>query len=166
MSHCSCNWINDNTIEISGIIDESALLNDLFKGKVGDIYVNFENVKRINSSGIRQWAKALQNLDKKSKIIYQNCPPSIVENFSMVPEFLGSRSKVESFYAEYSCSHCKNSETILLNVENDFSYLTQHTAEITDGPAKKCSNCQSDLTFEHNPESFLFFLTKAHKKSA
>lgn len=160
MSKCTITWAGSDTVKISGTIDENVSFIELtsqFKDKVS---VDFGGVTRINSCGVREWTKAIR--DCKSIIHYVNAPSIIVDQFSMVPEFLG-QGVVDSFTAHYACDSCGNEEDKLLQVGTDIKI---GVSTYQDGPAHTCSKCKAQMEFDHSPEVYLHFLTKMGKRTA
>ena len=108
-----------NEIFVIGTINEHSDFSNIFDGKEGTCIVNMEGVLRVNSCGVREWARAVSNLNLK--IEYINCPPAIVEQFNMVPEFLGKNTEVKSIYARYYCEDCDLDELFLIEISRLFS---------------------------------------------
>ena len=49
-------------------------------------------------------------------IIFKECTPDVIMQVNMIPSFAGN-AKIESFYCNYICETCDNTETVLLEVE-------------------------------------------------
>jgi len=156
----SFDWKNDDYVTISGTVDETSNFSELFKKNHETLFLDLKNILRINSSGVRQWVLALDKL-KDVEIHFINCSTSVVEQLSMVPEFLNKKSVVESFDATYICENCNISQTITLVVGFD---IEAGHKNYTDGPERFCPNCKQKMEFDHNPDSYLFFLSNLHTK--
>ncbi|BBH53197.1 hypothetical protein [Fluviispira sanaruensis] len=156
----SIQWKRDDYVSISGTIDEHANFDALLSRRTDILYIDLKDINRINSSGVRKWVNAIEKLEDV-ELHYINCACPVVDQLSMVPEFIGKKCSVESFDAEYVCETCNNTQIFTLVVGYDIepglkSYL--------DGPEKFCQKCKNKLEFNHNPDSYLFFLSKLSKK--
>ncbi|KAB8033494.1 hypothetical protein [Fluviispira multicolorata] len=159
-SELSIKWKRDDYVSIAGIIDENANFSDLTNRKTDILYIDLKDVARINSSGVRKWVNAIEML-KEVELHYINCACSVVDQLSMVPEFIGRKCTVESFDAEYACETCNNTQIFTLVVGYD---IEPGLTKYLDGPEKFCQKCKNRLEFNHNPDSYLFFLSKLSKK--
>ncbi len=156
----SFEWKKDDYVSISGIIDENADFSPLLTKKLQILFLDLKKINRINSSGVRKWVLALENL-KDIEIHYINCSFAIVDQLSMVPEFLTKKSFVESFDARYVCENCNTSHTITLVVGYD---IQAGLPKYLDGPERFCPTCKEKMEFDHNPDSYLFFLSNLKNK--
>jgi anti-anti-sigma regulatory factor len=150
-------WAKKDTVEVAGAMDEKSKLTDIFSKAPPVLYVDFGKVHRINSSGVRHWVQLVAQMDS-IKIHYINCSPVIVEQISMVGEFLGKKGVVDSFRARYCCPKCVQLHELTLKVGKDIKAGQQR---YEDGPEKRCPKCKSPMEFDHNPDSYLYFLTHA-----
>ena len=153
-------WKKEDYVSISGIVDEHADFSPLLLKKTDILFLELKNVNRINSSGVRKWVNALDKL-RDVEIHYINCSFAVVEQLSMVPEFLNKKSYVESFEAQYVCENCNISQTFNLVVGYD---IKPGEARYPDGPEKICYNCKEKMEFDHNPDSYLYFLSNIQIK--
>ena len=153
-------WKKNDYVSINGSIDESADFSSLFEKKHEILFLDLKNISRINSSGVRKWVLALEKL-KDIEIHFMNCSFSIVEQLSMVPEFLTKKTFVDSFDARYVCENCNTSHTFSLVVGYD---IKLGEPKYTDGPERFCPTCKAKLEFDHNPDSYLYFLSVLKNK--
>jgi hypothetical protein len=151
----SFEWKRDDYVSIIGIIDENSDFSQLFKSKFQLLFLDLKQISRINSSGVRKWVLALDKL-RDVEIHYINCSFAIVDQLSMVPEFLTKKSFVESFDALYVCENCNVSHTVTLVVGYD---IQPGLTKYLDGPERFCPTCNEKMEFEHNPDSYLYFLS-------
>jgi len=156
----SFEWKKEDYVTISGMIDESSDFSELFKKNHEVLFLDLKNIHRINSSGVRKWVLALDKL-KDVEIHYINCSFSVVDQLSMVPEFLNKKCFVESFDARYVCENCNTSQTVTLVVGFD---IQAGEKNYTDGPERLCPDCKQKMEFDHNPDSYLFFLSNLSNK--
>ncbi|MGY3804584.1 hypothetical protein ACWNT8_11005 [Pigmentibacter ruber] len=160
----SFDWEKDDYVRISGMVDENADFSELYKKHHDILFLDLKGVHRINSSGVRKWVLALDKL-KDVELHYINCSFPVVDQLSMVPEFINKKSYVESFDARYVCEN--DNTTHIFNLVVGFD-IQPGLKKYEDGPERFCPNCKNRLEFDHNPDSYLFFLSNLHpkKKSA
>jgi len=87
-------------VQLGGIIDEDADFTTLSIQDAQEVHVDMDEIKSINSCGIREWIKWI-GASGKSKIVYSKCPKVIVDQMNMVDGFLPQSATVESFYVPY-----------------------------------------------------------------
>jgi len=104
----------EGTFYFDGVIDENSNFRRLIdQAKENEhVFIDLANIKRINSTGVREWVFTLKELT--GQVVYRRCPISIVEQFNMVPEFRGYNSYVESFFASYYCPETDHEKEILI----------------------------------------------------
>ncbi len=102
---------------LSGDITESCDLSNLGLSD-RQVVFDFGSVRVINSVGVRSWIQNLAALNISPT--YQNCPPFLIELFSMIPEFLARNGRVTSFQVPTYCENCGTRGIILLQLGVDF----------------------------------------------
>jgi len=142
---------SENTYSIEGVIDENSDFTTFIADDTPELIVNFGKVIRINSCGVREWVNALR--ESNNKLIFVECAEVIVEQFNMIPNFLGE-GKVESFYAPYICPDCENEEKKLFYV-SDFNI---DDLENYEPPTFPCEKCESELQFDEDEEEYFIFI--------
>ena len=101
-------------ISLTGIVDEDFEYEPLLENP-GKIYkIDFNELKMINSTGIREWIRFVEKLGSAVEFQYFNCPHIIIQQMNMVAGFLTKNAKVLSFYAPYFCEETDEEEHILL----------------------------------------------------
>ncbi len=88
-------------VKLAGRIDEDSMFDNLLSSQAVEFHLDFSGVTLINSCGVREWINLVNDLSKKAKIIYKNCPQIMVEQMNMVEGFLPNNTEIESFYAPY-----------------------------------------------------------------
>jgi hypothetical protein len=156
MSKHSLQWIAPSTLKVHGVIDEDVLFEPYIARFGTEAVVDFSGVTRINSCGVRQWTRAIAACS--TRIRYVNAPALIVDQFSMVPEFLGVNGTVESFQARYVCSACSHEEMVLLAVGSTVAKGVAARGSATP-PPHACSQCGAPADMDHNPDVYLEFLS-------
>jgi len=150
MSKHSFQWIEPATLKVQGVLDEDVRFEPWVARFASEAVIDFSGVTRINSCGVRQWTKAIATTG--AFLRYVRAPSLIVDQFSMVPEFLGLNSTVESFHARYICTSCNNEESLT------FVVGTEVEKGSTLPPAHACGRCGAPAEMDHNPEVYLSFL--------
>jgi anti-anti-sigma regulatory factor len=141
------------TAVLAGEIDESAPFSRLRDELVGEVIMDLENVRRINSAGVREWVNLVSDLESAgvTKLTFVRCSPGIVTQLNMIYNFCGP-GRVESFIAPFVCDNCGAEELKVLEA-----------ATLPEGPASKlptfsCPNCQQTMEFDELPDYYLSFL--------
>ncbi len=139
----------DNVFYLKGVINEFAKFNQLFKFKGPEMVLNLKEVRRINSTGVRELINAIERVDRSIEMIFEECPPIVVYQMAMIPNFT-LRVQVKSVYAPYYCPECDHQEEILIEME-DFS--------LEKGlPTATCKSCGNELDFDDDEESYFYFM--------
>lgn len=150
--------IDDRTFRLWGVLDEFYPYDELFQNLPDEVWLDMSKVERINSCGVREWVRRV--IHTRSSIYYVNCPPVVVDQMSMVPQFLGPYSHVESFSGIFYCDECSDEKEVVFQVGKDIV----PGQEVYDEPDEiECSNCGNNMTFAHNSHIFFAFLTNLRK---
>jgi thiol-disulfide isomerase/thioredoxin len=134
---------------LSGFLDENSDLKVLESVK-GALAINFKDVSRVNSCGVREWVNLIAKIQDAS-ISYDECPIVVVKQLNAVPDFQG-KAKVISFYAPYFCESCDKEAVTLLK--------TEQMAANGAPPEMKCPTCTKPMNFDAIPNQYLSFLKR------
>lgn len=137
-------------VELIGVIDEDAIFDKIQKLHMNKFVFDFNKVSMINSCGIREWIKYLQEIGE-AEIKYINCPQIIIEQVNMVHGFIRQGIVVESFFAPYFCTNCDTEKKILLKTFEVVNFKA---------PIKTCSTCKNDLEFDAIEKQYFSFLSQ------
>lgn len=137
-------------IELIGVIDEDAVFDKIKNLQMKSYFFDFNKITMINSCGIREWIKYLQEIEGAA-ITYTNCPQIIIEQVNMVHGFIRKGVVVESFYAPYFCPNCDTEKKILLKNNEVIN---------SKAPTKQCNTCKSDLEFDAIEKQYFSFLSQ------
>lgn len=107
-------------ISIAGIIDEDVDFNEYSLAGLKQMELDLNNVKSINSCGIREWIKWLGS-NSQAKMTYVNCPKIIIDQINMVDGFLPKNGKVLSFYVPYYNDDSGTEKNVLFKHGMEFS---------------------------------------------
>ena len=154
MKRCQIVWKDEKNVKLSGVIDEGTDFAELVDNLVEELWIDFGGVTRINSCGVREWTRVMHSIT--NRIHFINCTSAIVDQLSMIPEFIGQNCIVDSFEAHYVCDECGHEETYILEVGKD---IKPGLDEYEEGPERSCPQCKAIMEFDHNPEVYLDFLT-------
>ena len=157
MSSCIIEWVDQTHLKISGTIDEYAEFESLIKKFPEELWIDFSGVTRINSSGVRQWLKAIMNCD--AKIHFEKCAAAVVDQFTLVPHFLGKNGSVESFEVLFFCYACDCEIQKYLKIGEDINRFTGTMPPLN--VDMKCETCGGDVEIDHNVEIYFSFLKDA-----
>jgi len=121
------------TINLLGQIDES-FPSELLTLKINnDVLINLDQVKMINSLGIREWIKFMNHL-ANLKVEFIKCPKIFIDQVNMVQGFITPNCKIKSFYVPYF-----NEDS---NIEKNFLY--SFGTEYGDGFLNVKANIKAD----------------------
>lgn len=150
---CVISWSNPQAITITGVVDEYADFSGLASMAQKTLAVDLGGVTRVNSSGIRNWIQTI--LRNKIQIVLSNCSPVIVDQFSMIPEFIGKSGYVESFYGNFHCASCGYEHAHLFVLGRDVQ--AGHVRPLI-ALTQPCPRCPETMDFDHNPDVYFAFL--------
>lgn len=107
-------------VAVVGSVDEDVDFSGYSLDGAGEVEIDLEGVKSINSCGIREWIRWLST-SKGAKISYINCPKIIVDQINMVDGFLPANAKVLSFYVPYYSETSGEEKNVLYRYGTDYS---------------------------------------------
>ncbi len=155
---CRIDWKTSNSVVIAGEVDENADLSSLTKARDQILYVDLSGVTRLNSSGLRLWIQTISK--NKTQLVLRECSPSVVEQFSLVPEFIGPNGHVESFYARYNCDSCPEEELLRLQIGKN---LSETRPDLPRELTHPCPACGDTMSLDQSPEVYLSFFKNGYK---
>ena len=138
-------------IILEGIIDEDSDFEKVKGLNQSEYIFDFEKITSINSCGIRDWIKFLDELPEDVQILYKNCPQIIIEQMNMVHGFIRKGARIESLYCPYYCEDCDTESKIHVETKNLNGAMA---------PAGvKCPNCGSEnMEFDAIEEQYFNFM--------
>jgi len=102
-----------STITLAGYINDGTDLTELTRVP-GPLRVDLAGVERINSVGVKTWVHFVRDLERAgTQLTCERCSPVIVQQISMISNFMGTRTHVKSLYVVYACPTC-NAERLEL----------------------------------------------------
>lgn len=136
-------------VELSGAIDESADLGDVFRAIDGDALFDLSGIERINSIGVLRWVSAFVPHTETHEVIIEAVSYPMMLQANCVANLFGSAS-VRSCLAPYFCPTCKDHQMVLVTVD-------QLAAAEGSAPAVSCQRCRTLLDFDELDVYFQFF---------
>lgn len=131
-----------------GDITEDSDFSQLLTAQGGTLSLDLAEVRRINSTGVREWIKFVNGLIRSGKqLVLERCSVAIVQQLNMISNFRGN-GEVLSILAPYYCGSCDSNHLHLID-------LTQ--GEPILAPSMPCPRCKADMEFDDMPESYLAF---------
>lgn len=143
--------LDELKVELIGAIDEDADFKELNGLEQKTVSFDFDKVTMINSCGIREWIKFLENIPATTNIVYKNCSQIIIEQINMVHGFFRKGASIHSLYAPYFCEKCNKEYKIHLSAD-----------QIKDRKAPKvlCPKCGEGMDFDAIESQYFNFLGK------
>ena len=143
---------------MEGVLDEETQLQEFFSDLPPEIWIDMSGIRRINSSGVRQFLKAILVYDGVTHL--RDCSPSVVDQINMIPEFAGRKGIVESILMPFYCEDCGHSqlEKFVVGKDKPFSGGKEE-------PSYDCTECKKKVVFDDDPNIFFHFLGRPKKVS-
>ncbi|MGK5092557.1 hypothetical protein WDW89_11160 [Deltaproteobacteria bacterium TL4] len=134
---------------IQGYIDANLDLTPLLQCSRNHLVLDTQEVREINSIGVKKWVEGMRTLMRQGKQIeYQQCSRVFVRQCNFVEEF-HEGIFVSSFYAVFECEDCDELKTQLLHT---------HELNITNlAPKVPCPKCGQIM---HTEEDSIFDFLK------
>ena len=152
------------SVKFEGTIDEDVQFPSLNLNGHGSVELDLQNIRAINSVGIREWLNWIRPLAEQVPITLINCPKAMVFQFNMVEGFLPKRALVSSFYVPFYCEKCDREDNVLFTVGHE-ARLQNGNVEITFDAAEAnlCKNgegaCETEMDVTES--KYFQFLKKA-----
>lgn len=106
-------------LTLIGQIDES-FPQELHNLKPGaEMIINLDQVKMINSLGIREWIKFMGTV-AAAKIEFIKCPKIFIDQVNMVQGFITPNCKITSFYVPYFNEDSNAEKNVLYSEGKEF----------------------------------------------
>jgi ABC-type transporter Mla MlaB component len=139
-------------VELIGELTESSDLDALRRRLKGKVMLNLAAVRRVNSTGVREWVNFMRELTRTNEVTLTHCSNAIVTQLNMIYNFRGG-AKVRSFLEPYICTRCDREEDKLIDVRQHFP-----GGDYAQMPRFTCDVCQSVLEFDEVIDTYLGFL--------
>jgi anti-anti-sigma regulatory factor len=140
-------------IRVEGSINEDLLIEKVADLKNSRITFDLEKVKMINSCGIREWIRLVEQHGQSVNIEYINVPQIVVQQMNMIAGFLSKNAKVVSFYAPYFIEDLDEERQVLLRAEEIRDFKAPKMNATVDGT-------EYELDFDAIEEQYFRFLKR------
>ena len=154
----NCDRVSDNgitTLRLEGQINEESNPKFVFKDLSGRVQINLRGIDYIDSSGLRDWIKAISSVPAEVELEFHEVSVRFVYQLNMSLNARG-RARVVSFMAPYYCGSCEKQRDTLLVSEAYPKHLGR--PEAISVPGQACSECAGNLLFDELPEEYFLFL--------
>ena len=153
---------NDNyELTLSGYLEESSKLpGKLPLEKDQALYIDFEELKFINSGGIKSWVNFAKYIEKfdDTTIVYKNCHRVIIDQINLVNGLLPNNATALSLYVPVFCSKCEKSYELFQLVHQISDNFDSILKRVTPASCISAEVCQS-LEIDIFPELYFKFLS-------
>jgi hypothetical protein len=146
-------------LEFSGDIDESADFSNLPVSNFNEIIVDADDVKGINSWGVREWTKWAQSLPQSIKFTVKKCPQVMINQINLIAGFLPKGAVIASFYVPYFCNNCGHTSAVLF-----FPDKTTERSNPLGTEAATCEKCGSQAEWDIVAKTYFRFMD-SHKRT-
>lgn len=157
---------SDNKVELklSGSLDEDANFDSVPKNKKQLLIIDLEDLKLINSCGIREWIKWIRTLAPEVEVQICKCPKFVVDQINILQGFLPPKSLVLSFYVPYFCEECSLEKKQLFERGVHFKEHTRDQPVFVDYQLEvRCDQCKTAMIMDIITTKFFKFLGVKHE---
>jgi hypothetical protein len=140
-------------VGFTGSIDENFDYKNLIHPNIKNYHIDFNELKMINSTGIREWIRFIEKLGTNIQLHYYNCPHVVIQQMNMVTGFLTKNAKVHSFYAPYYCEEADEEKQVLLDTKQIVNFKAPEVKMTVDGQ-------EVEMEFDGIEEQFFKFLKR------
>jgi hypothetical protein len=106
-------------VSIGGTIDEDVDFTLYPLAGASEIELHLQEIKSINSCGIREWIKWIGGASGAS-VDYMECPKIIVDQVNMVQGFLPTKGRVSSFYVPFYNEDSGSEKNVLFKMGSEY----------------------------------------------
>lgn len=135
-----------------GIINEASTLPTSHKDLGFPLEIDLGGISLINSLGLRQWMRFIQDVSARGEVRLVRAPETMVRQFCLVVGSLGSAS-VRSVLAPYRCDACGSTATHELAIGVD----VDPKCYWNEPPTRSCPLCRAESLFDDVPAAFFLF---------
>ena len=133
-------------VALSGNVTELADFTPLLKLR-GPLRVDLGAIDRINSLGVRGWIQFVRDCEATGlDPSFERCSPVMVQQVSMISNFMGSSPRVTSLVVPYLCPTCNAEEFQLVDIAGGARRAVQ--------PTIPCPKCKSPMQIDELEEMY------------
>jgi anti-anti-sigma regulatory factor len=140
-------------LKMNGSFDETVDLFTLVTETAPEMNIDCRGIKRINSTGVKNWINFFQTLSAKGVAVhFHNCSTAIIDQFNLVANF-NAGGTVESLDVPYSCVSCE------IELVSHFKVADLHKIQFK-LPEGKCAKCSDKVVFDDDVNEYFGFLMR------
>lgn len=87
-----------------------------------ELWLNFEKVKLINSTGIRRWMQWCKDLPADIKVYITQAPLGVVEQAHLIDRFFPKNCEIQSIRSFFYCERDTEEQSVLLKRGEHYFY--------------------------------------------
>jgi hypothetical protein len=140
-------------IRVAGTIETNFDLSRFAKQTRGVVLIDLDQVRRINSYGVRQWSRAVRDLPA-TYLGFARCRPPMVMQFNITTNFAG-RGHLMSMYLPFSCETCGHLSDRLMDVLEQSSAI-----KAFEPPEVTCASCGHPAVFDDIPRAYFSYVAR------
>jgi hypothetical protein len=126
-------------LSVSGGIDENFAPPAIDYAAFRELVIDWSGVDYINSLGIRAWISWNQLIPSSLRLIYERCPPLVVDQMAQIASLVPPSLAVRSMQLAYWCPSCKTDSLVVFGAEKSGLLGPGDAGRV---PAEvPCSNC-------------------------
>ena len=148
---------------LEGSLNEAAKFDSIDMSSINEIFIDFNAVTFINSTGINKWVAWMNELEssyREAQISFCNCPKIIVDQLNAVKGFLPLNARVESFWLPFYCEDSDRREFMLMTREKEFKEESTEGPEWVNIPECNCSQSNTPCDPDIMPTKYFAFMKK------
>lgn len=146
-------------VQMAGSINESTDFSEIDLADAKIVILDLEDVKNLNSMGLRNWVSWVKTFRAKVQIYFRKCSRPVVDQMNILQGFLPMNAVVESFFVPYCCKACDHEENYLATRGKDFMEGTVDAREGMVMPeSKPCPVCGGQMEWDLVPAKYFGFL--------
>jgi len=133
-------------VALSGNVTELADFTPLMQLRA-PLRFDLGEIERINSLGVRGWVNFVRDCEAAGlELDFERCSPVMVQQLSMISNFMGSRSRVTSLVVPYLCPSCNAEEVQVIAVSRG--------AQLAIQPTIPCPKCRTPMQVDELEEMY------------
>jgi hypothetical protein len=145
-------------VNLDGRIDEDVQFPKINGASYEVIRIDLENIRGINSVGIREWIRWITPLSAATSVVLEHCPKTFVFNFTMIEGFLPTNAKVASFYVPFYSEERDAEITKLFHLGKEISV---QNGKVVIDPNAMTTDLPTDAEMDTAEEKYFRFLLQS-----
>jgi anti-anti-sigma regulatory factor len=140
-------------VALVGYINDATNLSSLAK-LTGPLHIDLSGIDRINSVGVKTWVQFVRDCERSGiNLTCERCSPVIVQQLSMISNFMGTRARVASMYVVYVCPSCHAERLELVEITPGVRPSVAATLP--------CAKCKGTMQLDEVEEMYTRLFEKA-----